>query len=164
MSFDSFSGHNRPTIDEFVGARLRLALAQNDLSVRALADALVVPMETIELWLKGSRRIGPEDLVRVGEVLRKNIVWFFEEAGIETSTDGDRDVVAQQRPIGGGPLASAVGAIVAEIQIYLARERGGKLPIENGLVQDVIGALMALGVAPADILAQMEQKRTRTGV
>ncbi len=66
-------------IDIVIGARLVTALEARMISKTDLGRHLAQPLETVEQFCRGDRRIGPARLLAICELLNISVGWFFAE-------------------------------------------------------------------------------------
>jgi len=66
------------SIDQHVGARLRLRRAQLDMSQSELGELLGVTFQQIQKYERGTNRIGASRLFHVAQALQVGIPYFYE--------------------------------------------------------------------------------------
>ncbi len=68
-----------PTIDQHVGARLRIVRRSHGLSHTTIGRALQVPVETVRRWEDGSLRIPANYLLELSQLLSCPLTRFFDD-------------------------------------------------------------------------------------
>ena len=68
-----------PTIDQHVGARLRIVRRSHGLSVTTIGRALQVSAETVKRWEDGSLRVPAHYLLELSQLLSCPLPRFFDD-------------------------------------------------------------------------------------
>ena len=74
------SARGPTSIDQHVGARLRLRRSLLEMSQSELGEKLGVTFQQVQKYEKGTNRIGASRLQEISEILQAPVSFFFEDA------------------------------------------------------------------------------------
>ena len=81
------SARGPTSIDQHVGARLRLRRSMLDMSQSELGEKLGVTFQQVQKYERGTNRIGASRLFHVAKVMEVPVAYFFE--GLDESGDSE---------------------------------------------------------------------------
>lgn len=99
-------------IDQFVGARIRMARVSANMSQEALGGILGVSFQQVQKYEKGTNRVSAGRLLQIASALGEPVQWFLDEPTTNTGKMQD-SVMAQM-------LSTARGRELAELYIRAA--------------------------------------------
>ena len=88
------SARGPTSIDQHVGARLRLRRSLMEMSQSELGEKLGVTFQQVQKYERGTNRIGASRLFHVAKVMEVPVSYFFE--GLEDTDGGIEDGFAQR--------------------------------------------------------------------